>query len=164
MGSRSLIQSTEYYVIFTQGVTHWITQYLKPNFSHIYLLTKDDFNWILLNPTRGYLQVAILPIPVTQSPLPDSFKDGDTVLHVIFGRRNDRQQFGSIGLLNCVTWAKYILGLRLNCLTPFGLYKRLINLCPSDKEKHAILSIKDIGYERTRSALDTQEKRAAERR
>lgn len=154
MGSRSLIRSTEYYLIFTQGITHWVTRWLRPNFSHIYLITRDDFNWVLLNPTRGYLQFTILPLPITQSPLPQLVKAGDTVLHFQFGHRNDTQQFGSIGLLNCVTWAKYILGLRLNCLTPFGLYKRLLNLCPSEKETHAILSIRELGYDWTRNAVE----------
>ena len=154
MQSQSLIRSTEYYVIFTQGVTHWITKWLRRDFSHIYLLTKDDYNWVLLNPTRRYLQVTILPIPITQSPLPNLLKDGDTILHIVFGKRDCTRQFGAVGMLNCVTWAKYILGLRINCLTPFGLYKRLINLCSRWKGYHAILSIKEVCYDRSCNAME----------
>jgi hypothetical protein len=154
MQTRSLIHSTEYYLVFTQGITHWITRWLRPDFSHIWLLTKDDFNWILLNPTRGYLQCSILPVPITQSPLPQLVKDGDTVLHITFSKRDCTQQFGSIGLLNCVTWAKYILGVRVNCLTPFGLYKRLINLCPSARKARSILTLKELEHDWSRNAME----------
>jgi len=151
---QSLIHSAEYYVIFTQGVTHWITRWLRRDFSHIWILTKDEYNWLLLNPTRGYLQITIPPLPITQSPLPHLLREGDTILHVIFSKRDDTRQFGAVGLLNCVTWAKYILGVRVRCLTPFGLYKRLLNLCPSMKRKYAILSIKEICHDWSCTALE----------
>lgn len=164
MTSRSLIHSTEYYLIFTQGVTHWITRWLKPNFSHIWLLTRDDYNWLILNPTRLYLQPLIPPISVIDNPWPALLRQDDTVIHIRFGRRDDTQQFGAIGFLNCVTWAKYILGLRIRCLTPFGLYKRLINLCPSEKETHSILSITELQHDWTRDAVEQRSIRNAEGR
>ncbi len=154
MQTRSLIQSTEYYLVFTQGVTHWITRWLRRDFSHIWLLTKDDYNWLLLNPTRGYLQYTILPVPITQSPFSQLLKEGDTIMHLTFGKRDSTRQFGSVGMLNCVTWAKYILGLRINCLTPFGLYKRLVNFSPSERETHVILSIRELCYDWTRDAVE----------
>lgn len=134
---------TEYYIVFTQGVTHWITAWLKPNFSHIWLITKDDYNWIVLNPTRLYLQVLIPPIALTDNPL-QLTQITDTVLKIKFTKRDDTQQFGAIGFLNCVTWSLYMLGLRLKVLTPFGLYKRLLNFNQSQKDKHGIISIEQV--------------------
>jgi hypothetical protein len=137
------IPACEYYVVFTQGVTHWITRWLRAHFSHIYLLTHDQYNWLLLNPTRLYLQATILPVPITQLPF-DCLKEGDTVLRIRFRKRDDTQQFGAVGLLNCVTWTKYMLGIRINCLTPFGLYKRLLNFSQSEMEQHGIISIEQV--------------------
>lgn len=135
---------TVYWIVFTQGVTHWVTRWLRPNFSHILVFTCDPYNWILLNPTRLYLQLVIPPIPANMPLLPPyCWQNGDTVLKVSFRRRDDTQQYGSIGFLNCVTWAKYILGLRVRCITPYGLYKRLVRFSTdrAQMEAHGITSI-----------------------
>lgn len=146
---------SDYYVVFTQGVSGIYPKILKRNFSHIYIITKDQFNWILLNPTRLYLQPVILPCSIDELPFNQVCKYDDTVLHVRFGKRDDTQLYGKFGMLNCVTLAKYMLGLRVNCLTPFSLYKRLLNLCPSEKETHAILSVKELHYDRSRYAVES---------
>lgn len=135
---------TEYYVVFTQGVTHWVTKWLKPNFSHIFLITHDQYNWLLLNPTRLYLQPTILPIPLDESPLPVLVKPTDSVLKIVFRKRDDTQQFGAFGMLNCVTWSKYILGIRIKCLTPWRLFKTLLNFKPQDMGSHGIISIEKV--------------------
>lgn len=145
---------TTYYVIFTQGTTHWVTRWLKKDFSHIYLLTHDEFNWLLLNPTRLYLQPMILPVPIDESPLTHLMKPTDSVLRVTFGHRNDRQQFGCFGLLNCVTWAKYCLGLRIICFTPFELYQRLLNFNSRQMERHGIQSIEQVTYDWSCDAME----------
>lgn len=156
MQVQSLIFTQEYYLVFTHGVTGWLTRWLKPNFSHMYVVTRDEYNWLLLNPTRGYLQYRLLPIPITQSPLPYLVKPGDTVLRIVFGVRNDMRWFGFVGLLNCVTLAKYMLGIRINCLTPFGLYKRLVNFKPIDRTQHAIISLKEIHNDWSSNAMESQ--------
>lgn len=135
---------TEYYVIFTQGVTHWITRWLKPNFSHIYIVTRDEYNWIILNPTRLYLQV-IIPAASINDDYPRSMlKPDDSCLKLTFTQRDDTQQFGSVGLLNCVQWSKYVLGLRIFCLTPYRLYKRLLNFKPDTMLRHGLKSIERV--------------------
>lgn len=134
----------EYWVVFTQGVTHWITRWLKPNFSHIFVITRDDYNWFVLNPTRLYLQVIIPAEPIDKLPLPLFVKPTDTVVKVTFGLRDDTQQFGSLGMLNCVTWVKYILGLRISGLTPWRLYKRLLSLTPKEMRHNNIESIERV--------------------
>ena len=135
---------TVYWIVFTQGVTHWVTRWLRPRFSHILVFTRDPYNWILLNPTRLYLQIAIPPVSATDPlPAPYSYGPLDTVIRVTFRSRDDTQQFGSIGMLNCVTWTKYILGLRVWCVTPYGLFKRLLRFSAdrAQMEAHGITSI-----------------------
>lgn len=132
----------EYYVVFTQGV-HWIAKLLRRNFSHIYVLTKDQYNWLLLNPTRLYLQAMIPPAPVSQFP-GDMIHHNDSVIKIVFRQRNSRKQFGYVGLLNCVTWTKYMLGLRVSSLTPWRLYNRLLKFTTDDRRRHGIISIERV--------------------
>ena len=138
------IVRNEYYIVFAQGVTHWITRWLRKSFSHIILMTKDDYNWMILNPTRLYLQVVIPASPIDKPPLAIITQKGDSVLRIKFKQRNDTQQFGCVGLLNCVTWSKYILGLRINSLTPWRMYQRLLNFNQSEMERHGIISIEQV--------------------
>lgn len=140
------LQLTEYWIVFTQGHTHWITRWLKRDFSHIYLITRDEYNWLAMNPTRLYLQVFIPPERASHPFPANVIREGDTVLRITFRRRDDTRQFGSVGMLNCVTWARYILGLRLWCVTPYGLYRKLVRLA-TDRgrmEAHGIVSIERV--------------------
>jgi hypothetical protein len=153
---------SEYWVVFTQGVTHWVTRWLKPNFSHIFIVTRDDFNWVILNPTRLYLQL-LIPAEVAETDVPSKLiQPCDTVLKITFTRRDDTRQYGFFGPLNCVTWAKYILGIRIWCLTPFGLYKRLVTLSPARKLRHGIVSIEGIKDDRSRPTVEPRAERPAE--
>lgn len=136
--------SITYYVVFTQGSTHWISRWCKPNFSHIYLITHDEYNWILLNPTRLYLQVMIPPMGLEDDFPTTVIKPDDSALKITFGQRDDTQQYGSYGMLNCVTWAKYMLGLRIKVLTPWRLFSRLVNFNAEDMLQHGIISIERV--------------------
>ncbi len=149
----------EYWIIFTQGITHWITRWLKRDFSHIWLLTKDEFNWIAINPTRRYLQFEILPLSIAEDPFKHYDIKAGAILKITFTNRDDKTQFGSVGLLNCVTWSKYVLGLRIWCLTPFGLYRRLLRFKPDDLAKHNIKSI-EVHNDWSRNALEQRLERA----
>ena len=73
--------------MFTQGV-HWIAKILKPNFSHIYIITRDDYNWLLLNPSRLYLQAEVLPISINQDAPRIITNEHDTILKISFGERD----------------------------------------------------------------------------
>ena len=104
-----MMPATSFYVIFAQGRTHWITRWLKPNYSHIILITHDDYNWIVLNPARAMLEVIIPPLTLDKSPLEYFSGPRDSVLYIRLDERSELKQYGSIGMLNCVTWSKYIL-------------------------------------------------------
>lgn len=147
----------EYYIVFTQGA-HLISKVLRKNFSHIYLLTRDEYNWILLNPTRLYLQVVLPASDITQLPA-EIIKPDDTVLKLTFKQRNSLTQYGYVGLLNCVTWTKYMLGLRVSSLTPWRLYKRLLRIQADARLRlrHGIISIEQLrgsSYDRSCHAME----------
>lgn len=133
----------EFWIVFTQG-THFISHLLKKNFSHVYLITRDKYNWIILNPLRLHLGFEI-PAAHVNFDLPRDMRQSfDNVIKITMYKRDSKKQFAHFGLLNCVTYVKYILGLRMYVLTPFRLYKRLLHLSESEKIKHGIQSIKLI--------------------
>jgi hypothetical protein len=131
---------TEFWVIFTQG-THWISKILRPHFSHIYLITRDKYNWILLNPTRLYLSAEILPFDI-QDPVPHLLRtEQDSIIKITFGKRDTSRRFGNIGLLNCLTMAKYMLGINTISVTPWQFYRRLLRFKAKDRARYGIQSI-----------------------
>lgn len=139
-----MIDKSEYYIIFQTGKTHWITRWLKKGYSHILVVTHDDQNWIVYNPTRAMLQTMIPPFGLNLNPLEFFVQPEDKVLLIKFNERSELRQYGCLGPLNCVTWAKYILGLRLWSLTPYRLYKRLLNFSTRDYITHAVDKIRMI--------------------
>ena len=136
-------ETVDYWVVFQQG-THFISKVLKPGFSHIYVITRDKYNWIKLDPQRLQLAVTIEPCAMS-AQLPLVLREENThIVHVKMDKLDTNPQFGVFGLINCVTHVRYILGLRFNVITPFRLYKKLLELTPRDMLKHGIQSIRLI--------------------
>lgn len=141
--TRYLGNDETYWIVFTQGV-HFISKLLRPNFSHVYLLTKDKYNWILLNPTRSRLITEVLPFKVTDNAPRLIANHTDIILQITFGQRETHQQFGYFNLLNCLTYAKYILGIPCKAFTPWRFYCKLINFSPRERAFYGIQSIKQV--------------------
>ena len=136
-------ETVDYWVVFTQG-THFISRVLKPGFSHVYVITHDKYNWITLDPQRLKLAVTIEPYAIS-THLPAELMLADShILHIKMDKLDTNPQFGLFGLTHCVTYVRYILGLRLPTLTPFSLYNKLLMLSPRDMLKHGIQSIRLI--------------------
>jgi hypothetical protein len=116
-----------FYVVFTDGRPHWWNRFLKPGFSHTYVLIWDGACWLLVDPSLSHCRVTILdqfePIPPTEwLRVP-----GATVLEarpeVVEGRLRHPW---ILGLLTCVEGVKAVLGIRRPCiLTPWQLAKYL---------------------------------------
>lgn len=142
---------TEYYVIFTQGIG-WLSHVLQPGFSHMRIITRDDYNWILLNPTLGFLEVVILATPIDQFPK-ELIESGDTVLRIVFAKRDPLKQFKRFGLLNCLTLVKYMLGINIYSVTPWQFFKKLVNFKASQRMTYAIHTMEVIKDGRRRIKL-----------
>jgi hypothetical protein len=134
---------TEYWLVFTQS-SQWINKFLKPHFSHVYILTRDQYNWIALNPHHLMLRVEIAPLSAQEDLISKMTSENDTVLKICFKPRHTKKVFGVFGFYNCVTIAKYALGLPIYAVTPYILYKKLLNMPDGDKIRHRILSIDQI--------------------
>jgi len=133
----------EYWIVFTQG-THLISKLLKKDFSHVYVITRDKYNWIVLNPMRLYLHIE-LPAVLVSEDLPRKLRlPNDHIVKVTLYNRKPLKQFRYFGLINCVTHTLYLMGLRLYVYTPFQLYQRLIHLKSKEMPGYGIQSIRQI--------------------
>lgn len=115
----------EYWVIFTDSYHPTIHRHLRPGFQHVRLLTRDEFNWILIDPGFCGISWQILPYP----PQVDVYKKLGSHVKVVGAVAGSpvkyRLQF-NFCLLTCVSVVKYFLGIR-NILiqTPWQLYRYL---------------------------------------
>lgn len=133
----------EYWLIFTQG-NQLISHFLKKNCSHVYVLTRDKYNWIILNPMRLFLHVEIPAVPI-HADLPRMMRGlHDKVIKITIHQRKSTKMFRRFGIFSCVSFALYLIGLRIYALTPFRLYKRLLHLTNKELNSHGIQSIKFI--------------------
>lgn len=132
-----------YWLTFTDS-NHWTGKLCKPHFGHVYVTMKDEFNWIVLNPRRSRLLVEIAPYPVTTDVPLEMAKENDTVIKLTFYPRHTYDAHRYFGLLHCLTYAKYILGLPLVALTPYSLYKKLLSLSNIEKCTHRIQCVEQI--------------------
>lgn len=138
-----ITEKSEWYLVFTQG-HHWFCNLCHPNYSHIYLITKDEFNWIVLNPTRWCLEVMIPAVSIVK-PLPlEMVGEDDCVIKIVFGPRDIRKHYGHFGLYSCVVWCKYMLGLKCWALTPYSLFRRLIDMSRKQRDKLGIIDIERV--------------------
>lgn len=120
-----------YYVFFRNGDNWFQRFFLKKNFGHIFLMTKTDDKWIVIDPLPGFLNITLvegidsIPKKVAQD------SNGGCIRIDVEQDFSKRQSFRLINtviprFVSCVGIAKYILGIKCRALTPYGFYKRLL--------------------------------------
>ena len=129
----------EYWLVFTDG-SHWMCKLLKWGYSHCYVITRDEFNWIKIEPEQGLLRTTILPFAIDEDAIGFVRPDLSTVLKVTMYRTNTYGVHRWWGLTNCQTFVQYILGVKFYTFTPYRLYKRLLRLNRSEKDQQGIVS------------------------
>lgn len=135
---------TEYWLVFTTS-TQWVRHVLVPNFAHCYVLTRDNYNWLVLHPERLQLRAEIAPFAATDDLIALWCKPHETVLKLSFMPRHTVIRFGWWGFFSCVTLVRYILGLHsIKCVTPYQLYKKLLALSDQQRQSLRIASIELI--------------------
>ncbi len=116
----------EYWLVF-KVAEHWIHNFLKKDFSHVYVVTKDQFNWIRLNPLNEQLEVRLMPYNKSHDIGRQIYNEsGHRVIKI--RTKIDPDKKNSLKLfhiLSCVSITKYITGIRMRCFTPYQLFKKL---------------------------------------
>lgn len=133
-------ETTDYYLVFTEG-NFLLKDLFKKNFSHAYILTHDEYNWIKCNPCKLYMECSILPYTVKAGFPRKEVLPTDTVLKLSMYKRENSVHFGLFGLRSCISYVQYMLGLKLRCVTPYGLYRRLMRLSKKKRYQHGIANL-----------------------
>ena len=122
-----------YWVFFRDG-ENWLQRWvLKKDFGHIFLLTKDKYNWIFIDPLPDFLNTIILSYRAEED-VPAKIVEMTGARFVLINVEKDitrKQKIRPVAafiprFVSCVGIVKYILGLRSRAITPYGLYKELL--------------------------------------
>lgn len=120
------MNNNEFWLIFRNG-DHIVSRLLKNGFGHISVLMKDQYNWLLLDPTSTRLTVTILPFSADQN-VPDILTEDKNVSVVHMKTKQKKPKLWVLPWnISCIGIVKYITGIRGFFLTPYRLYKSLIN-------------------------------------
>jgi hypothetical protein len=136
-----------YYIFFTSG-HGWKRHLLKYGFSHLFLVTGDEHNFIEIDPGTALLNITILPLLNTDDPMQrymrvfDHLKKPYRILRVeLDDKRSKKHKYY---IPSCVNLVLYCMALKVWCITPFGLYRKLLNLDARGRAKHGIKAVKII--------------------
>ncbi len=119
----------EAWIIFRNG-DHKLQVILKEGFGHVCLLYKDAFNWILVVPKEGQLEIVILPYKVDDdAPRWVAMSEEMEVLKVTYRDGTDNGLFPRFLVgFTCVSLVKYFIGFKDLSVTPWQLFKSLNKL------------------------------------
>lgn len=124
------------------AATHWVRGFLHKDIGHVFMVIRDDYNWILVNHQMTDYEGGILPYERKENVPSKLVKMGYRVLEVKYKRCSSIMRLPVI--LQCVTLVKFYLGIRLWAFTPYRLYKRLMKMGKNGRYKSNILSVKYI--------------------
>lgn len=120
-------RKNEIYLVFGDSGSRLLNKVLKKGFAHVFAIRKHERGWVILDPCDKYFKSNVVQPDFN---LPQFYiKKGYHVVRVrILDRYSDTNKFipKFIPVLTCVTFCKYVLGFNFLCITPYGLYKKLI--------------------------------------
>ena len=137
-----MIKSDKYWLVFRPG-EHWTHHFLHKRFGHVFVLTKDNYNWYKIDPDIKRCRVDILSNRTSEC-VPKLFSNAGFRVIQIETVCIGQSFFGKIMILNCVMMVKYITGIRVFAFSPWGLYLRLLKMYKKQKYSGGILNIKYI--------------------
>lgn len=125
----------DYWLVFKQSQGYWLQKFLRVGFGHVFVVTKDEYNWIVIDPHKLKLVTVIAPFKTSENFPRMLVKDGYKVIKVSTYDRETSKKLRYLQPNFCVPLVKYILGIKVRAWTPYGLYKKLLSL--TEKQKHA---------------------------
>ncbi len=134
----------DYWLIFKGGEGAWFQKFLRKGFGHVFILTHDQYNWIVLDPHRLKLVFVIPPYKLTENVPRMLLIEGCRVVKITMFDRSTYLTGGHSPYSNCVAFVKYCLGIKLFCFTPYSLYKKLLNLDSKKQIRNGIRKIQLI--------------------
>ena len=113
---------------------------MKRGFSHVVVYTKDELQWMRLNPGISKLDWEILP---DRSDDRSAWRKYHPASHALYIRSGILQSYlGQFGFSNCVKLAQYLCGIKIRAYTPWKLYKKLTKISKSNKPLFNVFEIR----------------------
>lgn len=134
-----------YWIVF-KPTSNYLSFFLKKDFGHCLILTHDEFNWIEIDPRNSFLHLKI-PARTLQDnyPLEIAKKYKYPIVKVTLEDHIKIPPAWRFGFGSCVSFVLYSIGLEVNVLTPYKLYKKLLSLSKKEMVKLKIMDISLIG-------------------
>jgi hypothetical protein len=135
----------EFWVGF-RDTQYFTKKILKKGFGHCYVIGRDQYNWVMIDPRNGALEVSILPYRIEDDVAKMvNEKEGHRFIKIEINREIKKwPNLNPFRMIHCTNIVKYILGIHLWALTPYKLYRKLLRLNEQQMKKRNILKIELI--------------------
>lgn len=134
----------DYWLVFKQSNGYWLQKFLRFGFGHVFVITRDEYNWMVIDPHKLKLVTAIAPYKATENFPRMLVGDGYKVIRISTYDRSTNKKLFYWQPNFCVPMVKYILGIKVGAWTPYGLYKKLLRLNEGQKHATGIKSVQLI--------------------
>lgn len=118
------------WIFFRKGKHCW-QHLLKPGYGHIFIIARDDYNWVLIDPLFSFLSIKILNYNIKENVV-EKIKSGYEVSDCFYIKLKDVPYKSHFKLnifnpINCVGAIKYYLGIKKwYIITPYQLVRYLL--------------------------------------
>jgi len=138
-------QTKEIWLLFREG-NHPLKYFLRKEYGHVYILMRDNYKfWNVIDPADSYLKFSVLNFNPTDDVPHILNKKGVRILKVTVKRIDKRTQgIRLCALINCVSIAKYVLGVKFLAFTPYQLYKKLVRMQRTKQYDQTILDVTQL--------------------
>ena len=126
---KTITAARDYYIIFDRRRGDWMFWHLftGKKYAHVYLLTESDYKSVIaLTPTPSECIITEWHVKIDEA-VQHLCDDGVTVLKYT-PKYNSLKRYKPYGIISCVSFVKYILGIGGFTFTPARLYRQLIKL------------------------------------
>ena len=129
-----------------KSASFFIKRFMKKDFSHMYVLTRDEHSWIYVDPCNEALGITILPYERNKNvPFYLKKEYGDRLIKVQFKIKDrNRPNLNPFLMINCVNIVKYMMGISVFVFTPYGLYKYFTKMQKNNCYKNNILKVEIV--------------------
>ena len=117
-----------YWIMFRDGEL-WASKFLSKGFGHVYILQKDDYNWMQIHGTPETIDFCITNF-CAKFDLPRLTKEthGHRCIKIVVEHAPRNFFPFHFGFLTCVSFVCLLLGIKRCIITPYRLYKFLMQL------------------------------------
>lgn len=119
----------EYYIVFEDAPKRrWFTRFLKPGFTHCYVIYKSASGlfWIIVNPLWSHCDVDIRTVETF--PEVRDYTGEYAIIVKYHATINPEQTVAQLCFMSCVDVIKRVIGIKKRrIVTPYQLYREVCN-------------------------------------